>query len=598
MPSEKHTSADGSSPARARVEPALLRLEPALPRVDVWIALAIGVALALFWTIPLSDAQAWGWDESMHAELPAARMAVALQLGDVRAFFEGLHSCSQYPFAWPLALAALQLFTGISEHAARSAGTLAWCVALFGIFCVARELVHGLRRARGPLPFDRGVPFVALLLGALCPLALAFAGTLFLEVPATCAIVWALHAWLVRARCLGTPCERRAQLVASAAIALAFFTKFNYGLMLALALALDWSFDLVRQLRAGTGARFVRTSAWLLPIPLVLLAWWFVLPLPLGAETASEHRVAFASFLRGNQAFQRFPDSVRLLYLGDWFALSPGWLLLQLALAALALRRLRVAAVRAVALLALATTLPIALHPFHDARFQVVIGPALWLLAAVGWRTLRGGSLALRCALLLLLGAAIVPMQWQRRALQRAVGALADDGPLREYQLEQLDAWNELSGDRALPTAGLPRDEFDALGSLIAANVGADERVGWIGIPTEFSPAALHLALLQHGGSRERFLRECARTLDVTYFGDDPQWGDARLAEFAAGFDVILGNDPIDLKGSRHTRDFLKQYRERLIASGWHATVLGRVSTPRPLKPALEATLTACRPGR
>lgn len=584
MSSEKPTSAEGSTPA--------------LPRVDVWIALAICAALALFWSLPLSDAQAWGWDESMHAELPAARMAVALQLGDVRAFFEGLHSCAQYPFAWPLVLAAVQLVTGTSEHAARVSGTLAWCLALFGMFCVARELVRALRRVRGPLASDRSMPFVALCLAAFCPLALAFAGTLFLEVPATCAIVWALYAWLVRARCAGTPRERRAQLVASAAIALAFFTKFNYGLMLALALALDWSFDFLRELRSGTVAGFVRRSAWLLPIPLVLLVWWFVLPLPLGADTASEHRVAFSSFLGGNQGFARFPDSVRLLYFGNWFALSPGWLVLQLAFALLALRWVRVSAVRVVALLALATTLPIALHPFHDARFQVVIGPALWLLASVGWRTLRDGSVARRCALFVLIIAAISPMQWERRELARSLGALADEGPLREYQLAQLEAWNELFGDRALPTGGLPRDAFDALGALIAANVGADERVGWIGIPTEFSPAALHLALLQRGGSRERFLRECARTLDVTYFGDDPHWDDARLAEFAAGFDVIVSNDPIDLKGSRHTRDFLKQYRERLFALGWHATVLGSVSTPRPLKPALEATITACRPGR
>src|SRR5262245_14459103 len=191
------------------------------PSRDTLIAGGLCAVLALFWTLGLSDARAWGWDESMHAELPAVRMLLALRAFEPGAFFAALHDCDQYPFVWPLVLAVVQLVTGVSEHACRVAGTLAWCATLFGVYLVAREALGtgtGARRAA----------FAALVLAALSPLALVFSGTLFLEVPAACASVWALRAWLVRRR---FP-SRRAELLAGAWIALAFFTKFNYGLML------------------------------------------------------------------------------------------------------------------------------------------------------------------------------------------------------------------------------------------------------------------------------------------------------------------------------------------------------------------------------
>ncbi len=571
--------------------------ELALPRLDLWIALALCAGLALLWTLPLSDAQAWGWDESMHAQLPAARMVVALEQGELGAFFAALHACAQYPFAWPGVLALVQLVTGISEHAGRVAGTLAWCATLFGLVCVAREVVWALRRERGVLPFDRGVPFVALALGAACPLALAFAGTFFLEVPATCAIVWALALWLVRARCRGTPRERRAELLAGACIAVAFFTKFNYGLMLALALGLDWAFEFVGALRAGSAAAFAKRSAWLAPVPAALLLWWFVLPLPLGSAVAAEHRAAFAAFLGGNQDLARYPDAWRLLFLGDWFGVSPGFVALELLLAFIALRWVSVSAVRVTLFLLLATAVPIALHPFHDARFQVVLGPGLWVLAALGWRAVRAGTWPVRVGFVAVVLAAVVPMQRQRLALARATGYLAEEDPLRAYKLEQLDAWWELLGDRRLPTAGLERAEHTQLSAFVAGEVGPEERAGWIGMSSQFSPAALHLALLAHGGSPRRFLAECERTLDVDYFGDGSGVTDDALTTYLAGFDVVFFTDPPDLKG-RPGRKGFAVYRERLAGLGWNARELGKLSIARPPSAPLDVTLYACRPNR
>ena len=65
--------------------------EFALPRSDLGLVVAVCLALALFWSLRISRTEAFGWDESMHAELPAARMAVALGQGEVAVAFEALH---------------------------------------------------------------------------------------------------------------------------------------------------------------------------------------------------------------------------------------------------------------------------------------------------------------------------------------------------------------------------------------------------------------------------------------------------------------------------------------------------------------------------
>ena len=61
----------------------------------------------------------WGWDESMHAELPAARIALYLRMGDLGGAFDAIHSCTQYPFVWPTLLGLAQALTGPSEAVAR-----------------------------------------------------------------------------------------------------------------------------------------------------------------------------------------------------------------------------------------------------------------------------------------------------------------------------------------------------------------------------------------------------------------------------------------------------------------------------------------------
>lgn len=562
-----------------------------LPRRDVWIALGACFVLALVWTIPLSRERAWGWDESMHAELPAARMVLALRAGDVGGAFDALLGCAQYPFVWPCVLALVQLVTGISEHAARVAGTLAWCATLFGVFLVAREVVRALQVARGARNGDRVTPFAALVLAAACPLALAFAGTLFLEVPATCALVWALRAWLVRRR----QNTRRAELVAGAWIAVLLFTKFNYGLLFGLGITLDLAFELAAARRAGELAAHVRRTAWLALVPVLACVWWFVLPLPGGIAVGSEHRRVFVEFLSGNQGFGPTPWNERLHYLGNMFALTPRVLVLEILLTLLALRAVKVAAVRTLLLVLLATYVPIALHPFHQDRFLVPCGPAFWLLAALGAGAAcaqRNGRIALAAVCLLAL---VAPNTDRRLVAANAGFYAADAGPLREYQQGLLDAARDLSGGRAFKSAGLSRTEHTTLSAILAGAIGPEERVGWIGMSSEYSPAVLQLALLEHGGSPARFRREAVRTLDVEYFGGDPGWDDARLVEWARGFDVIVYTDPIDLK-NRAARRSLAAVPPRLVAFGWNEAPIGRVAIAKPLQPPRDVAVHVLRP--
>jgi len=558
-------------------------------RTGAELGLAAGLCAlaALCWTLPLSDARAWGWDESMHAELPAVRMLLALRAGELGALFDALHDCDQYPFVWPLVLLLVQLVTGVSEHACRVAGTLAWCATLFGVFLVARE---GLVVGRGERA-ARLAPFLALLVAALSPVALAFSGTLFFEVPATCAAVWTLRAWLVRRR-LGT---RRAGLCAGAWIAAAFFTKFNYGLMLGLGLALDWLWESIVALRQGElRAQLVRTG-WLVLVPALAGAWWFLLPLPGGLELGAEHRQVFAAFLHENRGRPYEPWTTRLLYLGNYLSFTPRLFVLQLGLALVALAALREASVRTWWLVLLASYVPMALHPFHLERFVIVCVPALALLAAAGARRLlasRRGGLALGA----LLAVALVAPALDREPLAARAGRLsAEPGALRDYQLGLQREQRDLSGGRALPTAGLERAEHEALSALLAAEIGPEERVGWIGMSSEYGPAVLHLALLARGGTPERFRREVVCTLDVDYFGNDPGWDDGRLLGWASTFDLVIWCQPVDLK-DRVGRRGLSGYGPRLAAMGGRDRVLGQVSIARPLRDPCVVTVHAWRP--
>ncbi len=527
-------------------------------RRDTWIAAGLALVLAIAWIPFLPRTPTWGWDESMHAELPALRMLLSLKL-------DALLDCAQYPFGYPLVLAFAQGIFGVGEAVARATTTAIWCVALFGLYLLAREA-----------SVSRRAPWIAMGLGALSPMALAYAGTLFLEIPFVCASIWTLRAWMRRGI---------APFRAGAWIAACLFTKWNYGLLLAFGLFVDWGIDLVR---AEDKAGFLRGSVRLAIVPALAIAWWFVLPLPGGFGLGASHRAVFLDFLGGNRDLARVPFGRRALDAACWLEPTPRMLLLVVVAAFVTLRRLREPAVRTLWIVLLAMTVPVLAHPFHLDRFLLPVAVAWWSLAAVGLASLR----------LVVLGALAVlalafPMT-DTRAVARALGFRSEDPAIRAYQESILRGWKDLSGSRPLPTAGLAREEADALLDLAAHACGPDERVGWIGISNELSPALVQIGLLERGGSRARFLRDATKPMDVTYFGVDPGLDDAALARFAEGFDVIFSTEPADLRG-RPGRAFESGYRQRL---GWTTSELGQVAISRPLREPLSVTLIACRPKR
>jgi hypothetical protein len=566
-------------------------------RCETWIALGIAGTLALVWSLALSCGESWGWDESMHAELPAARMLLAAQAGQMRASIGALLGCSQYPFVYPVCLALAQAVFGLSEHVARVVGVCTWCATLFGLFLLGREIARRMRRevARETRSV-RLVPWLAIALGAMSPLALSFAGTLFLEVPFTCAAVFTMRAWLRRVDDVDAPTLARRDLAAGAWLTTAFFVKFNYGVLLAGGLALDWMIEAVRAAQAGSLNEHVRRASWLAAVPVIAGLWWFVLPIPGGFAFAHEHRTALVEFLGGNRDMARTALSRRLFYSAAQFSLNPRMFLLLAIGVALSIRRISSGAVRAVCLVFLCSWLPVWVHPFFLERFLIPGGATLWPLAALGVASVLPSARAPRAAVLAMLAACIVPFSardtWW---LYERTAVVSADPTQRAYQLEQCAALHDLSGARALMTNGLARSEADALLNAIAREVKPDERIAWLGVSSQLSPAALHIGLLQRGGSHERFLRDAAAPLDVSYFGTDPGWTDEQLRAFVREFDVVVFTEPLTFK-TQKDREYMSEYCRRLTETlHYSKKEIADIGIAIPLGPPRRVKLFVCR---
>jgi hypothetical protein len=323
----------------------------------------------------------------------------------------------------------------------------------------------------------------------------------------------------------------------------------------------------------------VKSAARVALVPALLLAWWFLLPLPGGTSLGAAHRLAFLGFLSGNQGLREIAFPERAIDWGAGLFASPRALVVALAGAILALRFWRTRAVRTIAILAAVCTLPVALHPFHLDRFLLPGAPYLWVLAALGIESLLPRSALARIAVLALLALAC----GVRRDLDTV--PLMDWGFPAAQSTPEIDAYRRtvlaekiaLSPGRSLPTGGLERAESEALLDAIAAEVGPQARVAWLGGPSELSISALHVGLLARGGTPRRFLDNAH---DGAMFGasaEDPGWDASRLAAFAAPVDVVLASEPPDLRG-RAVWNFLRGYRERLVSeTGYAAREFARV---------------------
>ena len=564
----------------------------------------VACLVTLVWTAVfaggVSDQRGRGWDEAMHAELPAAHMALALRAGEPGEAFAVLLDCQQYPFAYPVVLAAAYAGLGVDEMLGRRIGRILQGLGLLGLFLLGRALVARLERDRELPPWRDLVPWLAMALGALSPMWLAYSGTFFLEGPFLVVAIFALRAWLRRGE--GRSPHAR-ELAAGAWLALAFFTKFNYALALGLALFVDLALDGVQALRAGALRGFLARTASLAAIPLASFAWWFVWPLPGTRVQGRAHWDAFTAFLGGNRHLAATGWDRRLWDWGTFLASGPLLLAVLLVGAALGLRFAARPGARALALAFVVGGLPVWLHTFHLDRFLLPGLASLAPLAALGlaWtigRAPRAGVLAL-CAIAV---TGVVTAKPLAGAYAGALGLLPDAPAARAYLAELHAERLDLLPGRPLPTAGLERPAHDAFLDAIAGELGPDARVAFLGVNSELSPGALHLGLLARGGSPERLRRDARRVREdgqpemvVTFEAADPGWTPERLRAWAQGFDVVLTTDPTDWKG-RRGREFVDTYRGWLFGAGeWSYRSLGTIAVARPGGAPVAVELYACR---
>lgn len=560
-------------------------------------AVLIALSLGLIGAASVSMARSMGYDEAMHAELPAARMAVAAQMGEGSNFFDALLGCQQYPFGYPFLLACVQWIGGVSEFACRATGRMLWAFALLGIFLVARELVRGWPSKGAPGPSSLNwMPWIAMALAAISPLALSYSGTLFLEVPFTTVAVFATYAWL-RRRADDQRSKPRADVIAGAMLALGLFTKFNYGGLLALGCALDFALEGVSALRSRTLGPWLRSAARIIAVPCLALLWWFGLPLPAGLETAASHRAAFLGFLGGNLDFKPTPYGERLFDWGVGLFLSPRLAILCGLAALLALRHWRARALQAVVILGACSIAPVAFHPFHEDRFLLPGAPFVWIAAALGicsvlprsprWRAGVLAGLALLCLTRADLDGQRL-MDWSFPSAETRPEVL-------QYRRAILEERISLAPSRLLRTAGLAREESDAILDALAAEVGPEARVGWLAAVEKIPPGALQVGLLTRAGSRARLLEDPTGSMLFGVTGQDPAWDDARLAAACANFDVIIASDPPAALGAGPWK-FLGDYRTRLTGTlGYTEREFAKVVLQPPLGTAREVRLLALR---
>lgn len=571
--------------------PAPVRLARERPLAAALLVALVALLVLHLITFVQRPTDAWGYDECTHVQLPAARLVLSEGVGDR---LEVVSSCERYPPLVPVYQALVQGVFGLGEPVARGAAFAAWLVGgLLGLAVLGRSLARRL----GQPPELTGV---LLLLAALSPLVWRFAPTLFLEVPSLVVMAWALVAWLARQGPVGSSSRAR-ELLAGAAVTAAFFTKFNYGLQLGAALALDWLLETVGEVRAGRWREQARRSAWLAAPAFAGFFLWFVIP-PGGVAAGESHWQALRSYLGGNFGLAETGHDVRLLNWGLGAFAHPAWFGLALLGLLLTLVRRTVdahgrvpAPVRCLWLVLLLLALPPVLHPFHLDRLLIPRLLPLWCLAALGLT-----AVPRRVTLAALVGAAALTLAVPRHAWAGALGLASDDPELRALQARLLDEDLGLHG--SVPTSGLPRATHDALADQVAEVVAPGERVVWIGMSSEFPPAVLHLALLARSGDRARFLRDGHEPMDIVNVAGSPppdlgpRARAQRVGRLLDDADVVLMTAPADLKG-RGRPDFQARWMKPVVEAGWTPTQVGRVLVERPGREDLEVLLFAARPG-
>lgn len=497
----------------------------------VWIA---GLS-ALLVGIPAGGLP--GWDESGHAH-SALRMGTALGALDFGAFWEEFHRPDFYTGLGRLPLAPVFLIDdGFS--APRGATGLAWFLTIGLAAVLARRLVPADRRG--------WVSLFTVLFGASGWLGISYARGAYQEPWLALVLVVAALVYL-RARELGSLGLGFATgLIVGAALVM----KATYGLYLAGAVLGTAGIDVL--LRRPRALALVATAS--VGIALVL-AWWFVLPLPMGLDVGRAHWEKFRTYLTKAAILTSPARGVVGIWWGWQLTPTPLVALLQLAGIGWGLARWREAPARLCALFALAGLAGPLVYSYRIDRFMLPAAFALWVLGAVVATMLVFRA---RARLRPLVGAGLVLLLWLTRGLgaETALVALmpaeqfgAVDPATGEPEhlalaLAEAERWTEPYAARPVPASGPPG--LERVLDLATLYFDPAKPFAWIGgTGTELPLTLIEWRLYQATRDRSILLRERSDT--DHFLGGDPGWTEERFRAWAAGFPQIGSLDPPDPK--------------------------------------------------
>jgi hypothetical protein len=469
-----------------------------------------------------------------------------------------IHDCDRYPFVYPVALAVWQGVFGIGEAQARALGRFMLVLLILLTIPLALYLA---RRPVGSAPRPRShlidVVLLVVLAGLASPLARRYGPTLFLEIPAVVLMAATLVSWISRRDLTtGTGQRARRDLLTGLLVALTFFTKFNYALLLAAALGADAFVELIVARRRRHA---LLSLLWVAAPVLMGLAWWFVLPVPMGQNAAAEHRLNFMEFVQGNQSHATTPWTRKMNWLTGISAhpfLFAALIVFSLGL--IAVQRTRTSVTFLFALVAF--VVPILLHNYQLDRFLLPAAVTFWVAGGTSAaiflrrfpRTFSLGAVAL--AALCAAFPALEVLGWE--PVRLPVAPLGS--PIRELQQNHVHSTLGLYGPPA--SNGMHRATHDKLMDMLAAAVGPEDSVGWLGQSAEVSPASLHVELLRRGGSRDRFLQYAAVPMDIVPVpsGVRIDFTHDELLDYVRRFDHVIvpfHGDLIDRPGRRWIKD-------------------------------------------
>jgi len=501
------------------------------------IAALLAGLVALLLGLPAAGTP--GWDAASYA-LGSLRMAESLRVFDLAEFARELHGDGLNPPLGRVAMSFGFLIGGPGFIAPRAMTCVAWILTLFLASRLARKLV----------PEDQGdtAAFWTACFGLTSWLGVVHARSAFMEPYSALITVTACLAYL-RAREEGRAAWG---ILGGVLLGAAFLTKFTYGPQLIGAVGLCALVDLVHR---GAPPASRRVLPWGLLGLGVVLAWWFLLPLPYGWPMGRSHWANFLQYLDTPRTQSTLgPGFTVVAWLLESFLSLPAFLI---AFAGIlwGLRHAGRGAPRLCALLALIGPLSFALYPFRVDRFLLPTLPATWALGgALCAVFLHRLSARARLPVAVAVLAVIIGM---RGIGDELVTRLAFELPaeLPQEVLDNFDEWKHPYRYRPAPASG-PEGNERVL-DFAAAQLDPDQPFAWIGgTATELSYDLLFWRLFQAHGDR-RILGD--ESPGVAHLWDDPGWDEAAFRKWSSFFPRVVTLDPPDPK-NRKGRDFERDY--------------------------------------